>query len=92
MKAIRWFAGFFEDQAGSASSKRAALYFALFELHLIVSGSLGGKPVDQTVLFTVAAIIGTAMGFSTMELFKPRAQDIKKEQTTTETKTEMKTT
>lgn len=77
MKILKWFAGFFEDQAGSASSKRFALYFALFELHLIVKGSLGGKAVDEQVLFTVAAIIGAALGFSTLEFFRPAKQEVK---------------
>ena len=88
MKLIKWFAGFFEDHAGSASSKRAALYIALFYLGMMVKGSMESKPIDQTVLISVCAIIGAAMGFSTAELFKSKLQDV----TTTEIKTETKTT
>jgi hypothetical protein len=69
MKFIYWFAGFFEDQRGAASSKRAALYVALFYLYLLIRASTEGKPVDQMVLFSVVGIIVAAMGLSTGEFF-----------------------
>lgn len=71
MKAITWFAGFFEDQAGSASSKRAALYIALAYLYIIIDGNLKGKTVDEMVLFSVCGIIVAALGLSTSEFFSP---------------------
>lgn len=66
---IKWFAGFFEDKAGSASSKRAAMYICLGYLYLIVDGSMHGKAVDDMVLFTVAGIIVAGLGLSTAEFF-----------------------
>ena len=71
MRFIKWAAGFFEDQAGSASSKRAALYICLFYLYLIIRGNLAGQTVDQTVLFSVCGLIVAALGFSTSEFFSP---------------------
>lgn len=64
---IKWFAGFFEDQKGSASSKRATLYVCLFFLGMIVRGSLDGKTVDFNLLITLAAIIGFCIGMITSE-------------------------
>lgn len=71
MKAIKWFAGFFEDQSGAASSKRAALYICLFYLYVIIRGNLDGKSVDEMVLFSVCGIIVAALGLSTSEFFAP---------------------
>lgn len=71
MKFIKWFAGFFEDQAGSASSKRAAMYICLFYLYLIIRGNLAGQTVDEMVLFSVCGLIVAALGFSTSEFFAP---------------------
>lgn len=71
MKAIQWFAGFFEDQNGGAgSSKRIALYVSLFYLYLIVKGSLDGKKVDEMVLWGVIVIILITIGAVTSEFFK----------------------
>lgn len=76
VKVFHWFAGFFEDQAGSASSKRAALYICLFYLYLIIKGNLAGGTVDQTVLFSVCGLIVAALGFSTSEFFAPLKKDL----------------
>ncbi len=65
----QWFAGFFEDQKGSASSKRAALYFCLFLLYLIVHGSLEGKAVDFNVLAVVGGLVLFLVGAVTTEFF-----------------------
>jgi hypothetical protein len=67
---LKWFAGFFEDQQGTASSKRAVLYFCCFFMFLIVNGSLNGKPIDQLVLFNVSGIILFCIGAVTSEFFK----------------------
>jgi len=70
MKAIKWFAGFFEDKAGSASSKRAVLYMVIFFFYMIIKGSLEGKVIDQQVLFSVVAVILFCIGAVTSEFFK----------------------
>lgn len=88
-----WFAGFFEDHKGSASSKRATLYVCLFYLYLIVHGSLYEKPVDFNVLVVIAALIAFCVGAVTSEQFtgilnKAEKSETKVETTKTETKEE----
>ncbi len=80
MKLFVWFAGFFEDDKGSASSKRAALYVCLFYLYLIIRGNLQGQTVDQQVLFCVTGLILFCVGAVTSEFFSK----IKSPETTTE--------
>lgn len=76
MKAVvKWLAGFFEDQAGSASSKRAAMYICLGYLYIIIKGNLAGGRVDDMVLFSVCGIIVSALGLSTAEFFAPIKRD-----------------
>jgi len=62
-----WFAGFFEDQIGSASSKRAVLYIFCFFMFLIVKGNLDGKTIDFNILCIVAGIIAFCIGAITTE-------------------------
>ena len=49
--AIKWFAGFFEDQGNSASSKRITLYVALGFFYLLLKGSLEGKTINEYILY-----------------------------------------
>lgn len=67
MRFITWFAAFFEDQEGGGSSKRIALYVVLFYLYLLVKGSLQAKPIDETVLYSIVAIILFLVGGITTE-------------------------
>ena len=67
MRVLQWFAGFFEDQKGSASSKRATLYILLFFLGMIVRGSLDGKTVDINVLLVVGGSVLFLVGAVTAE-------------------------
>jgi hypothetical protein len=68
---IKWFAGFFEDQVGSASSKRATLYICLFFLWRIIENGLEGKKLaDSDVLYFVVGIILFCLGAITSEFFK----------------------
>jgi len=69
MKFAKWFAGFFEDQAGTASSKRSVLYIAMFFLYLLLKGSLEGKTIDQQILYCVVGIILFCVGAVTSEFF-----------------------
>lgn len=75
MKLLKWLAGFFEDQGGSASSKRAAMYIALAYLGIIINASTNGKPIDEMVLFSVVGIVVASMGLSTSEFFSPIRKD-----------------
>jgi len=73
MKAfIVWFAGFFQDQAGSASSKRAALYICLFFLWTIIEDVKTNNHVfaDKMVLYSVVGIILFLIGAVGAEFFK----------------------
>ena len=72
MKVVKWFAAIFEDQKGSASSKRVSLFIAWFFMWMIVKGSLDGKAVDQQVLFTIAGIILFLIGAVTAEFFNDK--------------------
>jgi len=65
-----WLASIFEDQAGSASSKRIAMFICLFFYWMLVAGSLQGKPINDNVLFTVTGIILFGLGAVTAEFFK----------------------
>jgi hypothetical protein len=64
-----WFAGFFEDQKGSASSKRAALYLSFGLLYLLVNGSLEGKSIDINILLVIGGLILFLVGAVTSEFF-----------------------
>jgi hypothetical protein len=64
-----WFAGFFEDQKGSASSKRASLYISFFFMYLLVKGSLDGKNIDLNILLVIGGLILFLVGAVTSEFF-----------------------
>lgn len=80
-KIIIWFAGVFEDKAGSASSKRMTLFICLFFLWMLVKGSLEGKPVDEQVLYTIGGIILFLIGAVTSEFFSDKLKVNGKENT-----------
>lgn len=67
MKLFRWIGSFFEDQDGSASSKRLFGAVSLGYLGMIVNGSLNGKVVNEWVLYAVTLIILFSVGAITSE-------------------------
>lgn len=70
IKFIRWFAGFFEDQKGAASSKRGVLYICLFFLWMLVKDAIAThQAVDSNVLFLVGGLILFCVGAVTTEFF-----------------------
>lgn len=73
-KFIEWFAGFFQDQAGSASSKRATLYVALFFLYTIIRYVMttGKQFPDMMVLYSVVGIVLVCLGIVGSEFFKAK--------------------
>ena len=76
MKFFHFIAGFFEDQTGSASAKRALGYIAMIYLGLMVKGSLEGKMINEYVLFAVVGIILFSLGAITSEFFTMYGKNI----------------
>jgi len=70
IKFLKWFAGFFEDQKGSASSKRAFLYFLAVEWHYVVNAYCNLKGVDNYFLYALTLITLVCLGVITTEFFK----------------------
>lgn len=84
MKFFNWFAGFFQDQKGSASSKRATLYITLFFMWRMIENSINGKVLgDPTILYINTLIILFCLGAITSEFFNkinlPLTKEDKKE-------------
>ncbi|MEI6898393.1 MAG: hypothetical protein WCL00_00830 [Bacteroidota bacterium] len=46
---LKWFAGFFEDQAGHASRKAAAGYWGLFMLTYMIYKSVNGSAINMEI-------------------------------------------
>ena len=70
----KWFAGFFQDQAGTASSKRASLYVMLFFLWTIIKSVIEtGKPFPDTMLlYSIIGGILALVGIIGSEFFKSK--------------------
>ena len=68
-KTIKWFASFFEDQNGSASSKRLVTFIFCYFLFMIIKGELDGNSVSQELLFAVIGVILFGIGAATSEFF-----------------------
>lgn len=66
---VVWFGGFFEDQKGSASSKRATLYILLYFLSLIVKAAIAGVVIDLNLLIVIGGMILFLVGAVTSEFF-----------------------
>lgn len=89
MKLIRWFAGFFEDQADSASSKRLVMYIFVFIFWMQVKADIAGAEIDPQILYATIGVILFCIGAVTAEFFS----GIKTTNTkTTTTETEKKET
>jgi hypothetical protein len=68
---LKWFAGFFEDQKGTASSKRAGFYWAFGLLtYMVVKGT-----VNMEMFWGIVGIVLTLGGFVTTEFFKKLQND-----------------
>lgn len=65
-KFFKWFAGFFEDQAGSASGKRIVLFWAMaLVTYMIIKGVS-----NMEMFWGVIALVITFGGYATSEFFK----------------------
>ena len=91
MKLIKWFAGFFEDQANTASSKRLVMYIFVFLFYMQVKADIAGSTIDPQVLYATIGVILFCIGAVTAEFFngmkttstKTTEEIIKKETPTT---------
>jgi len=72
MKAlIKWFAGFFEDQKGSASSKRAVLYWAMgLVTYMVVKNATTEIAMNMEIFWGLIGLVIVGLGLATSEFFK----------------------
>jgi hypothetical protein len=68
-KFISWFAGFFEDQANSASSKRLVMYIFVFIFYMQVKADIAGAEIDPQILYATIGVILFCIGAVTAEFF-----------------------
>ena len=66
---FRWFAGFFEDQAGVASRKAAAGYWGLMMLTYMIIKSVDGVKIDMEMFVMVLSFTGGLYGLMLLERF-----------------------
>jgi len=66
----KWFAGFFEDQKGSASSKRAVLYWSMGLLTYMVVKATAGATMNMEVFWGITGLVVVGLGLATSEFFK----------------------
>ena len=66
---FKWFAGFFEDQAGQASRKAAAGYWGLFMLTYMIYKSVNGTAINMEIFLMVISFTGGMFGLMLLERF-----------------------
>lgn len=66
---IKWFAGFFQDQGKSASSKRLVLYIFTYIFGMEVSANIRGVSIDPQILYATVGVILFTVGAVTSEFF-----------------------
>ncbi len=66
---LKWFAGFFEDQAGHASRKAAAGYWGLFMLTYMIYKSVNGTAINMEIFLMVISFTGGMFGLMLLERF-----------------------
>lgn len=79
MKFITWAKGFFEDQAGGASSKRAILYWAMSLVTYITIKDVTGAKVSTEIYMGAIGLVLAGLGLVTSEFFKKAQNTISKE-------------
>ena len=66
---FKWFAGFFEDQSGTASRKAAAGYWGLLMLTYMVYKSVNQVKIDMEMFVMVLSFTGALYGLMLLERF-----------------------
>ena len=68
---FKWFSGFFEDQKGSASSKRAVLYWAMsLVTYMVVKNATTEAILNMELFWGLIGLVVVGLGMSTSEFFK----------------------
>ena len=77
---LKWFASFFEDQAGQASRKAAAGYWGLFMLTYMIYKSVNGTAINMEIFLMVISFTGGMFGLMLLERFsKQKAKRVEEE-------------
>ncbi len=66
---FKWFAGFFEDQAGAASRKAAAGYWGLLMLTYMIYKSVNQVKINMEMFLMVLSFTGALYGLMLLERF-----------------------
>ena len=70
-KVIIWFAGFFEDQKGAASSKRAVLYWAMgLVTYMVIKNATTEITMNMEIFWGLIGLVIVGLGLTTSEFFK----------------------
>jgi len=70
-KLVVWGAGFFEDQKGSASSKRAVLYWAMgLVTYMVVKNATTEITMNMEMFWGLIGLVIVGLGLATSEFFK----------------------
>jgi hypothetical protein len=69
---ISWASGIFEDQQGSASSKRVGFFWAFSLLSYMIYKDIHGAKVSSEMFWAVLTIILAGYGLITSEFFRNR--------------------
>ena len=66
---MKWFAGFFEDQSGTASRKAAAGYWGLLMLTYMIFKGVNGTKIDMEMFVMVLSFTAGLYGLMLLERF-----------------------
>lgn len=70
-KFFEWFAGFFEDQKGSASSKRAVLYWSMgLVTYMVIKNATSEIAMNMEIFWGLVGLVIVGLGLATSEFFK----------------------
>jgi hypothetical protein len=66
---FKWFAGFFEDQSGTASRKAAAGYWGLLMLTYMIVKAVNQVKIDMELFIMVLSFTASLYGLMLLERF-----------------------
>ena len=71
---LKWAAGFFEDQSGTASRKAAAGYWGLLMLTYMIYKSVNGVIIEMEIFVMVISFTGGMFGLMLLERFAKQVE------------------